>query len=101
MKHYFGIDVEDLDEEERRILEESYREAVEADLSKDDQDPFVTVLCEMKMEQAQVAFASTTHTAQPVAVYALGKGAETFAGLYDNTEIYTKLMAVMGLSQSQ
>lgn len=95
--HYFGIYEDDLDEEERAELEESYYESLTGDHSDDDPDPFTTALCELKAEWAQASFASSSHTAQPVAVYALGKGAENFTGLYDNTEIYQKLMTAMGL----
>lgn len=94
--HYFGIYESDLNEEELRELEESYEDARTGDYSTDDVDPFITDLCKLKSEQVQVSFASSSHTAQPVMVYAMGKGAEAFAGLYDNTEVYEKLMNAMG-----
>ena len=42
-------------------------------------------------------FVSDAHSGQPVPVYALGCGAENFAGMYDNTKIYEKLSMIMGL----
>ncbi len=46
--------------------------------------------------QAGHAFSSSGHTSVMVPVYAYGKGAEAFAGVYENTEIYNKLLSVMG-----
>ena len=33
-----------------------------------------------------------------IPVFAYGKGAENFAGIYDNTEIFNKMMNVFGYS---
>ncbi|MCC7244867.1 MAG: alkaline phosphatase [Saprospiraceae bacterium] len=43
------------------------------------------------------AFATRLHTASLVPVYAYGPGAETFSGLYDNTEIYQKMRHLLML----
>ncbi len=42
-------------------------------------------------------FSSTHHTAEPVPVYAYGPGADMFSGVYQNTEIYNKMMQLLGL----
>lgn len=42
-------------------------------------------------------FSSGHHTAEPVPVYAFGPGAEAFIGVYQNTEIYHKMMKLLGL----
>lgn len=42
-------------------------------------------------------FSSKLHTASLVPVYAYGPGAETFLGIYDNTQIYSKMLEVLGL----
>ncbi len=41
-------------------------------------------------------FSTTHHTATMVPVYAFGAGAEDFAGIYHNTEIYHKMMRAYG-----
>lgn len=41
-------------------------------------------------------FATTGHTAVMVPVFAYGAGAEEFAGIYENTEIIAKLLALCG-----
>lgn len=41
-------------------------------------------------------FATTGHTSVMVPVFAYGAGAEQFAGIYENTEIFAKLLALYG-----
>jgi alkaline phosphatase len=43
------------------------------------------------------AFTTGHHTAAMVPVFAFGPGAEEFMGIYENTAIYTKMMALLGL----
>lgn len=47
------------------------------------------------------AFASRLHTAAMVPVFAYGPKAELFSGLYDNTEVYQKMRAALGIGQSR
>ena len=42
------------------------------------------------------SFATTTHSATLVPVFASGPGAETFSGMYENTEIFHKMAAAIG-----
>ena len=42
------------------------------------------------------AFSTIGHTSAMVPVYAYGKGAEKFSGVYENTAIYHKLLEVLG-----
>jgi alkaline phosphatase len=41
-------------------------------------------------------FSTIGHTASMVPVYAFGKGAEHFSGIYENNEIYVKLLQAIG-----
>ena len=41
-------------------------------------------------------FASTNHSAAMVPVFSFGPGAEKFTGVYENTEIFHKLVSIMG-----
>ena len=43
-------------------------------------------------------FSTGHHTAEPVPVYAFGPGAEAFSGVYQNTEIYYKMIALLSLN---
>lgn len=47
--------------------------------------------------RATMNFSTGHHTAEPVPVYAFGPGAEAFAGVYQNTEIYHKMMKLLRL----
>jgi len=44
------------------------------------------------------SFSSGYHTADLIPVYAYGPGAEYFSGFYENTEIYNKMRAALGLN---
>lgn len=44
----------------------------------------------------EIDFATGYHTASMVPVFAFGPGAEQFNGLYENTEIYFKMMRLLG-----
>ncbi len=46
--------------------------------------------------KAIATFSSDGHTATMVPVYAFGKGAREFAGVYENTEIHNRLYSAMG-----
>jgi alkaline phosphatase len=61
-------------------------------------DPF-TVAC-MREANAAVGVTWTTfyHTGKDVPVSAMGAGAELFDGEYENTDIFTKICAAMGIS---
>lgn len=45
----------------------------------------------------RIKFTTDYHTASLVPVFAFGPGAEQFGGLYDNTDIYTKMHALLRL----
>ena len=47
------------------------------------------------------AFTSGSHTAAMIPVFAFGPGAESFAGIYENTAIYEKLRALMTLGRTK
>jgi alkaline phosphatase len=45
----------------------------------------------------RVVFGSKVHSSQMVPVFARGPGAEEFAGIYENTEIFEKMKRLLGL----
>ena len=51
-----------------------------------------------KTHKVKLSFSSKGHTAVPVPVYAYGAGAEKFMGIYDNTDIFKKILASFGFS---
>jgi alkaline phosphatase len=50
-----------------------------------------------KFHNLDLQFTTNGHTAAMVPVFAFGPGAETFRGIYDNTEIHTKMLDALGL----
>lgn len=46
--------------------------------------------------EAGHAFSSQGHTSVMVPVYAFGKGAENFSGVYENTAVYQKILSALG-----
>jgi len=54
---------------------------------------------DIKERTIKADFTSDYHTATMVPVFAYGPGAESFAGVYDNTDIFYKLKYLMGFSE--
>ena len=60
-------------------------------------EPLSMAVSHIINNKAGLSFTSYAHTGLQIPVYAMGVGADNFAGLYDNTDIFTKTMAAMGL----
>lgn len=54
----------------------------------------------MGRDSLNTSFATGGHTCHMVPVFAYGPGAEAFSGMYDNTEIFYKMKAAMGLKEN-
>lgn len=93
VEHYFGLSEEDFDSDEMDSIERKYKKMQQGA----ETDEFAPFLCKKKAKQANVTFVSSSHSGQPVPVYAIGRGADIFAGMYDNSNIYEKLCSVMAL----
>lgn len=62
-------------------------------------EPLSMAVSHIINNKAGLSFTSYSHTGLQVPVYAQGVGAEDFQGLYDNTAVFTKTLAAMGLSR--
>lgn len=62
-------------------------------------EPLSMAVSHILNNKAGIAYTSYAHTGLQLPVYAMGVGAENFGGSYDNTDIFFKTMAAMGLSQ--
>ncbi|MFI3289191.1 MAG: alkaline phosphatase [Rikenellaceae bacterium] len=60
-------------------------------------DPFTTTCTHIINNKSGVEFASFSHTAVPVMVFAQGVNAELFSGYYDNTDIAKRIMMAADL----
>lgn len=63
-------------------------------------EPLTITLCHIVNNKAGMHYTSFAHTGLPVPVFALGLGHELFNGFYDNTDIYRKITAIMGIKSS-
>jgi alkaline phosphatase len=61
-------------------------------------DPLTIALTHVLNNKAGLGWTSYSHTGVPVTTSAMGVGAETFNGYYDNTDVGLKIMAAMGIS---
>ncbi|MDR0649303.1 MAG: alkaline phosphatase [Synergistaceae bacterium] len=64
-------------------------------------DPFTTACVREMNARAGVTWSTFYHTGKRVAVSAAGAGAEAFAGEYENTEIFRKLLDAMGIGAAR
>lgn len=60
-------------------------------------EPLTVTITHILNNKSGVSFTSYSHTGLPVAVFADGVHAEDFKGYFDNTEIYNKLAAMLGV----
>lgn len=60
-------------------------------------DPFTVKLTHLLNQKAGLAWTSYSHTGIPLSISAVGVGAESFNGFYDNTDLAKKLMTIMGV----
>ena len=60
-------------------------------------EPLSMAVSHIINNKAGLSYTSYAHTGLQIPVYATGVGANAFSGLYDNTEIFTRTVEVMGL----
>ncbi len=60
-------------------------------------EPFVMEVTHILNRRAGLGWTSYSHTAVPIATFAIGQGSDAFMGYYDNTDIFTNISAIMGV----
>ncbi|OON98566.1 MAG: alkaline phosphatase [Epulopiscium sp. Nele67-Bin004] len=70
---------------------------VEAYIAYGGYEPLSVTATHVLNNMAGVGWTSYAHTGQPVPLYAVGAGHEIFAGSYNNTEVFNKLVELCGL----
>ncbi len=63
-------------------------------------EPLTIALTHIVNNKAGLNYSSFAHTGLPVPIYAIGAGSELFTGFYDNTDIYRKVVQIMGIANS-
>ncbi len=93
--------------EERSVLEDAFKASM---MKKDDlakvsnvnllyggYEPLTVKLTTILNNKSGLGWTTYSHTGIPVQTSAIGVGAESFNGYYDNTDIYTKMMTISAL----
>jgi alkaline phosphatase len=91
---------------ERKMLADAFRRSVSGSSEKSGEeeyllygeyDPMSVTITHILNQKAGLGWTSYKHTGVPVSTSAMGVGAETFNGMYDNTDVAKKVMAIMGV----
>lgn len=99
-KVYFGLGDAQLDSalaltsEEKTALKKAYAASMNGK-----GDSLTVTLIRLLNHKAGIGWTTGSHTAVPVPVFAIGKGAHAFCGVYDNTDIAKKIIRVADLSR--
>jgi alkaline phosphatase len=118
----YGIDVDTLPQYRRDLLETAYDRSMSGTpatgtevptgylkgdhsstldyLTYGGYDALTLELDHQLAREAGLSWTSFAHTAVPLPVMALGKGAELFGGYYENAEVARKIAQAMGLAQT-
>jgi alkaline phosphatase len=105
IEEYFGLS--DLSDYERRQIERAFARSMTDEEARSENDetyityggyePLTIALTHIVNQRAGLAWTSYKHTGVPVPTFAMGPGAGAFHGYYDNTDIFHKTVAAMGL----
>ncbi len=105
IKKAFGIDT--LSDYENKMVAKAFTAAMQG--AGDDEEsyllyggynPLSVTLTHILNNRAGLAWASYSHTGVPVPTFAMGVGSELYNGYYDNTDIFKKTSAVLGVNQA-
>jgi alkaline phosphatase len=106
IEEYFGLT--DLSDYEREQLQEAFVRSMQGDKEQSDNEetfitygyyePLTVTITHILNRRAGLAWTSYSHTGVPVPTFAMGPGAGAFHGYYDNTDIFHKTVAAMGIS---
>ncbi len=107
IKRFFGIDYAALSQAEQEMIQRSFIRTMKGEVERAAQEsvylmyggyePLTVTLTHIANQAAGIGWTTYSHTGIPVPTYALGRSQALFDGYYDNTEIFTKLAAVMGI----
>ncbi|MCX7775143.1 MAG: alkaline phosphatase [Rectinemataceae bacterium] len=107
IRQAFGIDVNSLSQLQREQIERAFKRTmgneVERSIKEEEYllyggyEPLTVKLTQILNQMAGIGWTSYSHTGVPVPVFAKGVGQEMFAGYYDNTDLFRKLVAIMNL----
>jgi alkaline phosphatase len=108
IKDAFGLDIASLSQPRRQQLEGAFQRTMGNEIersSKEEEyllygsyEPLTVMLTHLLNQNAGIGWTSYSHTGVPVPVFAKGADSELFGGYYDNTDIFKKMAASMGIN---
>jgi alkaline phosphatase len=103
----FGITLESLNDFQKQEIEVAFNRSMGNEMIRPFEadkyvlyggyEPLTVKLTQMMNQTAGIGWTTYSHTGTPVSVFASGASQELFAGYYDNTEIFHKLVKAMNL----
>jgi alkaline phosphatase len=109
MLEYFNLDFADLSAPDMEILYRSFMRSMKSDVVKapvenefllyGGYEPFTVTLTHLANQRAGIGWTTYAHTGVPVPTFAVGRGAASFDGYYDNTDIFRKLVSALGIKK--
>lgn len=107
IESFFGIAYASLTDNDRELIQRAFIRSMKGGVERAPQEsvallyggyePLTMALTHVANQNAGVAWTSYAHTGVPVNTYSIGVGSDAFNGYYDNTDIFRKLAAVMGI----
>lgn len=99
----YGLAVDSLSSENiaelrNALIQNGQASNEQAKLLYGDYEPVAITAEHILSQKAGASFTTFSHTQAPVPLFALGAGENNFDGAYDNTDIFKKLSAVMGIT---
>ncbi len=110
-EQYFGLQYAGLSVVEKELLQRAFARSMENEVERAAQEdvyllyggyePITIALTHIFNQRAGIGWTTYSHTGVPVITFAKGVGQNLFGGYYDNTDIFQKLAAVMGIKVPQ
>ncbi|MBN1836754.1 MAG: alkaline phosphatase [Spirochaetales bacterium] len=107
IERYFGLRHEELTEVEKEMVLRAFSRSMGGEVERaahedtyllyGGYEPLTVTLTHILNQKAGIGWTSYSHTGVPVPTYAIGVGQEMFDGYYDNTDIFRKTAAAMGI----
>lgn len=106
-KAHFGLEYDKLGEVAKEMIQRSFVRSMKGDVERVAQEdikllyggyePLTVTLTHLANQMAGIGWTTYSHTGIPVPTFALGRSQNLFNGYYDNTDIFRKLTAIMGI----
>jgi len=107
IKRYFGLDYDKLPASDQELLQRSLLRSLKGEVERAPQEsvallyggyePFTVTLTHLANQAAGIGWTTYSHTGVPVVTFALGRSQSLFNGYYDNTALFNKMAAAMGV----